>query len=260
MFYVGKIFWMLASPDMLLLFLLAVGTLLLFTKQRGLGRALVAFCVLMAFMIWLLPLGEWLGAPLEERFARPEEPSRVDGVLLLGGSQNPRLTAIRGVPSLGGSAERVFEFMALARRHPEARLVFTGGSGSVLYQEYKETETMKALFQDIGFDDSRVIYEGESRTTAENAELAKKLVGPNEGAKWLLITSAMHMPRAVGAFRKAGWDVIPWPVDYTTTGQPVINPQRSVAGAFSSLNRPLREWIGLTAYYLTGKTETLLPH
>lgn len=259
MFHIGKIFWMTASPDMLVMWLLVIGTLLLFTKRRNLGRALVAITACMTLAVWLLPLGEWLGAPLENRFPRPPEPSYVNGIVLLGGSQNARLSALRGIPSLTGSAERIFEFVALARRHPKARLVFTGGSGSVFHQEYKEADVMHVLFRELGFDDSRVLYEGESRNTAENASKAYSLVKPASNETWLLVTSALHMPRAVGAFRKAGWHITPWPVDYTTTGEATIDPQRSVAKAFVALDAPVREWLGLTAYYLTSKSNAWFP-
>lgn len=250
---------MVVSPDMLVMWLLLAGMLLLFTRRRALGKGLVTFTALLVVAVWLLPLGEWLGAPLENRFPRPDEPAHVDGIVLLGGSQNARLSALRGAPSLTGSAERIFEFMALARRHPEARLVFTGGSGSLLHQQYKEADVMRELFRELGFDDSRVLYEGESRNTAENAVLSKELSRPGDDETWLLVTSAMHMPRAVGAFRKAGWRITPWPVDYNTTGEAMIDPQRSVAKAFVALNAPLREWVGLTAYALTGKSDAWFP-
>ncbi len=221
-----KLVWLLVSPDNLLVLTLGLGTLLLFTTRRRAGRLLVGSAALAALVVLLLPVGDRLLRPLENRFPPPDAPPRpVHGIVVLGGGQDQWLTQGRGQPALNAAAERLTEAVALARRHPAAKVVFTGGSGNLLDQNLKEADTARAVFESLGLSGDRVLYEAESRDTWENALFAMRLVRPGPAENWLLVTSAAHMPRAVGAFRQAGWRVIPWPVDYETLpegGEPVL--------------------------------------
>ncbi len=211
-------------------------------------------------VVALFPFGEWLLFPLETRFpANPELPKNIDGVIVLAGAENAPLSALWKQVELGGAAERHFAFLELARRYPEAKLVFTGGSGIVFAQEYKDADVAKKLFEQQGLDVSRVIFERNSRNTFENAVLSKELVKPRAGEKWLLITSAFHMPRSVGIFCKAGWPVITYPVDHYASPDNSFRIGFSLAGHFASLMLGMKEWVGLLAYYVTGKTTDLLP-
>jgi len=85
-------------------------------------------------------------------------------------------------------------------------------------------------------------------------------VRPAAGERWLLVTSAFHMPRAIGCFRAVGFDVIPWPVDYRTSGPG--DAWRLFPRASEGLRRvdlAAKEWAGLLAYYVTGRSTALLP-
>ena len=130
----------------------------------------------------------------------------------------------RGAPALNEAAERMVEAAILSRRYPEARIAFSGGDAGILYSSSSEAEgAAVAADRARRCASDRLILEAKSRDTYENAaflkaELTRKgELGP--GKRWLLITSAYHMPRAIGAFRKAGFDVEAWPVDYRTRGQ-----------------------------------------
>jgi len=112
----------------------------------------------------------------------------------------------------------------------------------------------------MGLDVSRILFERQSRNTFENATLTHALVRPRAGERWVLITSAMHMPRAIGAFRKAGWSPIPYPVDFQTVGPPRFTPRIQLGlrelGRFSTA---LREWTALAVYRLLNRTGAFFP-
>ncbi len=256
LFVFSKILAPLTEPDLLLLALLILGLLLSQTRRRrGTGRAIVVTVTALFLAVAVLPVSNWMLAPLELRFPQPAPPAQVDGIIALGGAINPELTARYHIPSLNEHAERMTEFVALARLYPTAKLVFSAGSASVFADHPPETDGARLLFSELGLDPSRVIFEDRSRNTYENAILSKALAAPKPGEVWLLVTSAAHMPRSVGIFRRAGWPVIPWPVAYKTGG-----PYDVQLGAhFLHLDLALHEWAGLIAYRLLGRTDALFP-
>jgi len=149
---------------------------------------------------------------------------------------------------------------ALALRYPNARVVFSGGSANLISNEAKEADYAGAIFESLGVAKSRLTLERLSRNTQENAEFSKALVAPKKGERWLLVTSAFHMPRSVGLFRKAGFDVEPYPVDWRVGGRDdLFALSSSAADALGRTDLAMREWMGLIAYRLTGKIDALLP-
>lgn len=79
-------------------------------------------------------------------------------------------------------------------------------------------------------------------------------------SKTLSGTSAYHMPRAVGVFRKAGFAVEPYPVDWRTRGaQDELRPFASVGDGLRRVDTAVREWVGLAVYWLTGRSSELFP-
>jgi uncharacterized SAM-binding protein YcdF (DUF218 family) len=257
-FVASKLFWWIANPSNVLLALLCVGLIALLIGWRRAGVRLVGLATGLALLVTVLPVGPWLLGPLENRFPAPALPPHVDGIVVLGGSINPVLSAARGQPILTDSAERLFAFVDLARRYPGAKLLFTGGSASVVDTVDREADYARAVFEGVGLDVARITFERDSRNTYENAVMSKQAVEPRAGETWLLVTSAYHMPRAVGCFRAQGWPVLAYPVDYGTApdGNP---PSFSLLGGLDSVHWALREWIGLGFYYLAGRTDQLLP-
>jgi uncharacterized SAM-binding protein YcdF (DUF218 family) len=260
MFVLSKIVWPILSPDAMLLILFAIGTALLWTRRWRWGRTILLIAVLAALAIAILPIGGYLLTPLENRFATVHRlPERVDGIVVLGGAVSQRLTEARGQPALNAAAERMTEFVALARRHPEAKLVFTGGSALIAHPELKEVKVARMLFESLGLDISRIVFEDESRNTYENALYTRDLVKPQPGETWLLITSAFHMPRAYGCFARVGWNVLPYPVDYLTRGDYDASPGFDFMGGLYVLGLALHEWVGLIVYRLLDRTDALFP-
>jgi len=254
---ISKVFWGIVAPETSLLILLILGTVLLWTRRNKAGGLIITSSVVIIAMVSIFPFSTWIFHPLENRFPIPSKlPDEVDGIIVLAGAENISVTAARGQPSLHGGGERLTTFVWLARLYPNAILLFSGGSGSLIDQKYKSDDTARKLFDQIGLEAERVQYESDSRNTAESASKSYQLVQPKLGQNWILITSAFHMPRSVGLFRKVGWQVIPYPVDFNTTNSSSINFDLMEVGRFS---QGLREWVGLVAYRMKGQMTELFP-
>lgn len=260
-FALSKVFWTLAMPGNLLALLLAAGASLLFTRGRlrAVGQGLVAVAALGFMVLLITPAADWAARPLEERFPRPPLPERADGIIMLGGAVDPVLAASRGVPAVNQSAERILAFVELARRYPEARLVSSGGSGLLLRQDAKEDAVVRDTLRQVGFDPGRVLFEADSRNTWENALYSRDLAKPGPGEVWILVTSALHMPRSVGVFRRIGWAVVPYPVDFRSYDASTPFPGFDLQRSLDLFSTAVREWIGLAAYRLMDRTTAFFP-
>jgi uncharacterized SAM-binding protein YcdF (DUF218 family) len=258
-FTLSKVLWTLVEPGNLLLIVLTTGVVLTITPWRRLGQGLIVLVTAAFLAIAIFPVGHLVIQGLENRFPQPTLPEDITGVVVLGGMIDQFVSRERSQPAVGSAIERLTEFAKLARRYPDAKLVFSGGSGRLDNQDVKEAEQVEPFLASLGLDTSRVFFESDSRNTHENAELSRRAMQPQPGEIWVLVTSAAHMPRSVGAFRKAGWPVIAYPVDYSTVGDDDLEPTFRFTGGLASLGSALHEWLGLTFYYLTGRTSAWYP-
>lgn len=259
-FTLSKIFWFFIQPLNLALFLMLAGFALRLLGVRRLG----ATAGVLGFLI--LAMGAWtsIGAvmlnPLEERFARPTLPEKVDGIVVLGGGFEGAINLARGGYELNSGGDRFVETAILARRYPEARIVVTGGSGTLVLEGETDATTAPRLLEALGVARERMLLEGRSRNTYENAVFTKEMVTPQPGETWLLVTSAFHMPRSIALFRAADFAVVPWPVDYRTSGREGIGLLRdNPADSLQTATTAIREWIGLVAYRLSGRIDSVFP-
>lgn len=260
-FYVAKIGWFAAQPSNALLLLGALGCVLALLRLRRL--ALVALCasILGLAIAGFSPLANILLQPLEDRFEAPGNlPERVDGIILLGGGLETLVTTTRGVPALNEAGDRLTTFASLARRYPDARLIVSGGAGGLLYRDLAEADVTMTLMRGLGLDTRRLELEARSRDTFENALYSREMADPQPGERWLLVTSAFHMPRAVGCFRRAGFAVTAVPTDYRTRGrQDRVRWFYSASEGLRRLDLATREWMGLAAYFASGRTQHIFP-
>lgn len=259
-FSASKLLWFLVNPGNLLLIVLCLGVALLWAGWRKAGRWLVTLAAVAGLILAVVPVGKWLQRGLEDRFPQVTVlPATVDGIIIAGGAVDPVLTKDRGQISIGTAGERITEGAALASRYPDAKVIYTGGSGSLFFQELKEARAVTPLFRQLGVRPERLIFEDQSRNTYENAIFSKRIAQPKDGETWLLVTSAFHMPRTVGCFRQAGWKVIPYPVDYAT--QKDLQPPFyfNFTQGTEAFGRVLHEYLGLLFYWLGGKTDALYP-
>ncbi len=260
-FVLSKTLGIVLLPSNLLIGIGIVGLILLFTRFASIGRNLVIACVATLAVCGFSPLGNLLLFPLESRF--PEWDAKrgaPDGIVVLGGAIEPDLSAAHHTAVFGGSIDRLTAAIGLARLYPNARILFTGGNANLISDDAKEADYAMQVFQSFGISKDRLLMERQSRNTSENAEFSKAMAAPKSGERWLLVTSAYHMPRAVGIFRKAGFEVEPYPVDWRLGGRDdLLKFSVFFIGGLSRIDTASREWMGLLAYWITGKTSEFFP-
>jgi len=261
MFYLSKIFWLAAQPLSLAFITVLLGCIAGFAGWRHWGGIFTALAGLILFVTLYTSSGAVALQTLEDRFSRPTaEPDNLTCMIVLGGAFETEVTTSRGGIEFNQAADRFVEALRLLRDHPQARVLVSGGDGSLSGAYEGDAAASARFFSAFGISPERLIGEATSRTTYENVVNTQDILTREKLDNCLLITSAFHMPRAIGLFRKAGIDVTPWPTDYRTAGtvgltldfsQPTANAQLTATA--------LREWIGLLAYFLSGRTSALYP-
>lgn len=265
-FYIAKAVWFVLQPSTLIALLIGYGAILIWTGWARWGRRFVSIGAILLLVVGLSPLGNMLILPLEDRFPRADldQPPPPTGIIILGGAEDRLVGSARQAPTLNEAGERLLEGAILAHRFPDAKVAFSGGDAGILYKSDSEAEGAAALLTKLGVARDRLILESDARDTYENAVyLKKELTARGEldlTKRWLLITSAYHMPRSMGAFRQAGFYVEPWPVDYRTRGkEDLTRPFDKVSEGLRRVDTASREWVGLVAYWLTGRSDALFP-
>jgi uncharacterized SAM-binding protein YcdF (DUF218 family) len=258
-FVLSKVVWFVVSPVNFAILLALAASMLAFTRfariARWLGFVALAGLAIMAFS----PLPRLIMWPLENRFPQQDAAKGpVAGVILLGGA----IGVARGDVVMTSAGARMTKTVELARLHPQARIVFAGGAANLISPVTKtEADGARLLFEGLGLAPERLVMEDKSRNTRENALFTKALVDPKPGERWLLVTSAWHMPRAMGVFRKAGFDVEAFPVDYLTEEKlsEFVRVSGRAPRGLGIADDGFKEWAGLLAYWLVGYTDALFP-
>lgn len=244
--------WWIINIDLLLILLLVGGMGLLWCKKKKWGYYLIATGCAGFVFLGVVPVGFWTLEHLENRFPKIEGvPAQTKGMILLGGSFDRSTSFGRNAIAYNLAAGRFIHFVELAKAHPHLELVYTGTPF--------EVDVAKKEFKALGIDPARVLYEGDSKNTLQNAAKTAALVNPAPTDVWLLVTSAYHMPRSVGLFRKAGFNVIPFPVDYHTPGK--YEPLFFI-GLKDNLNAwsaGTREWLGMVINFIRGRSDKVFP-
>jgi len=260
-FVLSKTLGFFALPSNLLMAIGLVGLILLCTRFRRLASWLVVTSLVLIAFVGYSPLGNILILPLEQRFP-PWNPSQgpPDGIVVLGGAILPDISITRGTAALNESAERITAAAELTRRYPNARLVYSGGNGSLRFDAPAEAPIAVKELEALGVPRDRITAEEQSRNTIENAVFSRLVAQPKPGERWLLVTSAFHMPRAIAAFRAAGFPVEAYPVDWRTRGpMDMTQTFAALTGGLSMTDLAVHEWEGLLVYRLTGRTAQLFP-
>lgn len=260
-FLASKVGWFFLTPSNLLLLAMIAGVgLLRWKRSRKLGVRLAAGGAIAAVAVILIPIGDWLIASLERRFppypaCEAANPKPLAGIILLGGAISSQEIAGSIFEDLGPAADRIRKTAQLARDHPDLPIVVSGGQAFPRAGSRTEAVATADLLIELGVELKRLRLETGSRTTAENAQLVADQAA--DGA-WLLVTSAFHMPRSVGSFRKAGVDVIAVPTDWQVDdNRPLLT--LSALDRLGRLDLGVREYLGLLAYWVGGRTSGFLP-
>jgi uncharacterized SAM-binding protein YcdF (DUF218 family) len=262
MFYLAsRIFGFLVTPSNVIATLCLIGVVLSLTRWRKVGTRIGAVGILLLLVCGFSPLGNVLLLTLSERFPAWSEGGHApDGIIVLGGAINPDLTAVRGAAEINSSAERMTTAAVLARRFPDAKIVLSGGNANPFHPLSTEAEVGRQLLEGLGVAAGRIVMEDRSRNTYENAFFTRETIHPKAGERWLLVTSAYHMPRAMGVFRATGFAVEAYPVDWRTRGWiDARRPFLTLSGGLGRFDTAAHEWIGLVSYRLAGRTNTWFP-
>lgn len=264
-FIFSKLVWALLSPGNLLIFALILGTLLLVFKAYRAAKWVLVSNAVIAGLVLSYPIGDWFIQPLEQRFSQPTEwPVELDGIILLGGGEDLKRSLSWNTAEIGLAGDRYIAAKKLADLYPNLPIIFTGGSGSLQLQNTgKEAHIASQLLTDLGIDPARLIIESESRNTYENFHniqpIIHSLSSDKSSGRYLLITSAFHMPRSVGIARKFNINVVPYPVDFRSNRADLRRLDFDLFDHLKTLEPGWREWIGLTVYYWTNKTNQWFP-
>lgn len=239
--------------------LVLLAILSMFAHLRGRPRLsfrLTALLTAVLIALAALPIGSLALRPIEATFAPNPSLSAVNGIIVLGGSEDVAASQFWGMVELRGSAERLTAAAALARRFPAARILLVGGGGRLRDLggiALSEAQVAARFLAEQGISPARMVLEEQSRSTTENARLAMTRAAPGEGEVWVLVTSAYHMPRAMQSFEAAGWTgLVPNPVDHRS-GRFVDGIGWALAENIELLNIAVREWVGRTANGLMGR-------
>lgn len=258
-FILAKVGWLVAQPIGLLTLALLAIVVALFLKAYRLARWIALIGLLVLVAATHTNLGRLIIQPLENRFARPTDlpdGDTVAGIIVLGGGFNGFVTRARGGFELNDAGDRFVEALRLARALPDKPLVISGGPASLIGVAEGDAPVATRFYTEFGLDPERLVLEQRSRNTFENGLYTKEAISGFPAGRWLLVTSAFHMPRSAGVFRKQGIDVLPWPVDYRTAGDERFSFGRNdPAEAFLELSLALRERVGIAVYAVTGRSE-----
>lgn len=257
---ISRTLWMLIQPSNLIFVLLLLSLILLVRHHRKSGLTILSLCIIFYGGVMLGPVTGWLLVPLEARFAvHTNDVSGLpySGIIVLAGSENLTTSTRHDQVTLTGAGERLIETAKLARQFPDLPLIYCGGGR--IEDMMTEVDIARKFFMEAGIDLARIRFDDKSYNTYTNAREAKKLIKDNETDTWLLVTSAFHMPRAIGAYRAAGVKIQPYPVDFRTNLKSSWFHSANAGRNLYELDFAVHEWVGLLAYYLRGHSEELYP-
>jgi len=250
----------LANPLLVIFLLLCCAVFFGVIKWRRLSWVFLTSTMLLMAMICFTPFSNMIILPLEERFARSVLPNEIDGIISIGGGLEPKIAFGRNGVEQANASDRLYETAVLARRFPNAKIVYTGATWVLEGKEFASGEIAKRYFTGLGIEKDRIVLENKSRNTFDNVVLSKSLVKPKQDEIWVAVTSSYHMPRTIGIFRAQNWQVIPWPSDYQTHGTGAATDfSYSAMSNLETLHLAMNEWLGLLAYKLLGRTNELFP-
>ncbi len=262
-FFTAKLLTHLTQPALLAMFAIIAGVVVLGRgRSMRLGRWLAFSGIAFFLVVGFTPISNAMLVLLEDRFPKAVVTSDADiaGIIVLGGFEDGWVSAGRGGLEVNEAADRLTETLRLALKHPSVPVVFTGGNGKIWGGGAEATGPVQQFLIDTGVAKERIVLEGKSRNTHENALFLAEMLKPNDAQRWVLVTSAFHMPRSVGLFRRAGFRFIPFPVDYKTRGaDDMTRPFERMTQGLSRFDTAFNEWAGLFAYWMAGRIDVLFP-
>ena len=257
-FYLSKIIWVVLNPFNIFILFTIITIISYLISFRKISIAIFLTNSLYLILISFFPIGNYLIYKLEKDYhSNLNTPDSLDGILILGGATNPLMYKEFNQISVNGSAERLIESVSIIKRFKNSKVIYSGGSGVIDRSDLGHAQVAKSFYKKIGLDESRIIYEDNSRNTYENILFAKKIVKPKTNENWLLITSAAHMKRAMLIASKNNWEFIPYAVDFKTFKKFRFLPNLNLLSNINSFQYGSHEWLGLISYYLMNRTNKI---
>jgi uncharacterized SAM-binding protein YcdF (DUF218 family) len=250
-YYLAQTFWFVCAPSHIGVWLALAAALLLYRKRERAARHCAIAAAAVLIVLGFTPVSVWAMRPIENTYPRAPLPQQVDGILILGGGSDGEIYTSRGAPNADLGLARLVAGYGVARQHPEARVVFTGGPFPV-EDPRSEARAAREILLGLGLQPSRLTIEARSLNTWENFVLSRALVKPKPGDTWVVVTSALHMPRTMAIASKANWPMIPWPADYMTANSSHYEMRDFTANLRRS-DMAFHEAVGLLVYRLSGK-------
>ena len=259
-FIVSKVAWSLISPSALFVWLILLALVLLHFGYLRVAKLLLSVLLVIALTVMAYPVGDVLLEPLEKRFAVPSElPPAIDGIIVLGGGEQLKTSLSWQTAQIGDAGDRYLAAAMLARHYRQTPVWVSGGSNLLQMPDHKAVADIhRQLLAMAGVPPEQIHIEQNSRNTFENLQNLQQLL-PGGETKFLLVTSAFHMPRSIGIARQLGLNVIAYPVDYRSQRSAQRQWDFALFEHLQTLELAVREWLGLVAYYFSGKTSQLLP-
>ncbi len=225
-------------------------------------RRLAVWCWVLSIglvgFVMAAPVDRWVASPLEAQFPPAPDVAEARGILLMTGAENTDLTLRHGLVNTGEGADRILATMALAVSLPDVPVIIAGRQGRLGLQglSLSEADVSARAIEEAGITPARLHLEAQSRNSAESAQnaaaLARDLTPDLANQNWVIVTSALHMPRAIGAFCAAGWrNMIPYPVDHSPMSLGWFSGE--YRDKLAILRRALHERVGAFVYQLTGR-------
>ncbi|GAA0558176.1 YdcF family protein [Rhizomicrobium electricum] len=250
-YYLAQTFWFLCAPSHFAVWLVLAAAVLLYRNRVRAARRCAIASAAILIVAGFTPLSVWLMHPVENLYSRSTLPAHLDGILILGGGTDAEILTSRGAPNASYGLARLAAAASIARLHPEARVVFSGGPFPIGHWDSEAVAARKILIE-LGARPEQIVLEATSRNTWENFKNTKAIVKPKQDQRWVLVTSAFHMPRAMKIATKSNWPMIPWPSDYMTA----TSSQYAFREFPENLQRTdlaVHEGIGVLVYRLSGK-------
>lgn len=256
-YILGRILWYVLAPSHLLVLLLFIGLALTWLK-RPLGRRITMAVAISLLIIVIAPVEHLLLAPLEQRIEQPAAIADIDSIIVLGGGQQRQLSHQFPYSGYGRHSGRMIAAVAIARQY-SVPIIFAGGQLLQDNTSYPEAKSFEDILQLSDLKPEQVIINSESKDTYDNARFAKEITQQHGFKRSLLITSAAHMPRALGAFNRQKINIIPFPVEYQLVNSGRWFGFSTLVKKFYLIEYAAHEWLGLTKYYILGMSQNLLP-
>ena len=254
-FYLSKFLWLIFNPLNVLIIIIIIGYLFNLFNLKFLSKFFYIFALFIFCISAVVPTGSYLYYLLEKNFhSQNYLPEKIDGILILSGATNPYLTKEHNQINLNDSVERLTESISLIKKYPTAKIIFSGGTGSLKYPDLDHAYVAKIFFSNMGIDSNKIYYESKSRNTYENILFSKEIANPKINEKWLLVTSAFHLNRSLGVSEKLEWTFIPYAVDFKKSKKFLWKFSFNFLSNLSEFQEASHEWVGLFAYYLMGRS------